>query len=152
MRRVRRSPPSLVVKMRVGVKPGQWGWPYGELVASWRAAEEEGMGIEPPPIIVGGRSEPTMAVAARHADGWNAVVADAGDFAQLAAQLDRLCVRVERERPLARAAQVVVRDIDLTSGRELLRELEQGGAESVTFVLVAERGPDAVRALAGAVL
>jgi len=34
----------------------------------------------------------------------------------------------------------------------LLRELEQAGAESVTLVLVAERGTDAVRALAGAVL
>ena len=45
MRRARRSPPSLVVKMRVGVKPGQWGWPYEELVASWRAAEEEGFAI-----------------------------------------------------------------------------------------------------------
>jgi len=34
----------------------------------------------------------------------------------------------------------------------LLRELEQAGAESVTLVLVGERGTDAVRALAGAVL
>src|SRR6266536_2048181 len=117
MRRARRSPPSVVVKMRVGVKPGEWGWPYEELVASWRAAEEEGFAI-------------------------------VSCFDHVSAAP----VRVERERPLARAAQVVVRDIDITSGRELLRALEQAGAESVTFLLVAERGPDAVRALAEAVL
>src|SRR6266498_4515568 len=43
MRRARRSPPSLVVKMRVGVKPGQWGWAYEELVAS--AARCRGGGL-----------------------------------------------------------------------------------------------------------
>jgi alkanesulfonate monooxygenase SsuD/methylene tetrahydromethanopterin reductase-like flavin-dependent oxidoreductase (luciferase family) len=110
------------------------------------------LGIEPPPIVVGGRSEPTMAVAARHADGWNAVVEDANDFARLARQLDQLCVRVERERPLAKAAQVVVRDIELASARGLLHELERAGAGAVTFVLVEQRGPDAVRELAAAVL
>jgi hypothetical protein len=93
-----------------------------------------------------------MTVAARHADGWNAVVTDAGDYAQLAAQLDRLCLRVERERPLAKAAQVVARNIDLASAGVLVRELDQAGAESVTVVLVEERGPDAVRELASAVL
>src|SRR6266542_3199460 len=132
MRRARRSPPSLVVKVRVGVKPGQWGWPYEELVASWRAVEEEGFAIfsrfdhvSAAPAGLAAWNAPSlltaMAVAARHADGWNAVVADAGDFAQLAAQFDRLCVRVERERPLARAAQVVVRDIDLASARASAR-------------------------------
>jgi alkanesulfonate monooxygenase SsuD/methylene tetrahydromethanopterin reductase-like flavin-dependent oxidoreductase (luciferase family) len=133
--------------------PALWrGEAVSDPVLEIEAAALGPLAIEPPPIIVGGRSEPTMTVAARHADGWNAVVTDAGEFAQLAARLDRLCLRVERERPLAKAAQVVARDLELTSARVLVRELEQAGAESVTFVLVEERGPDAVRELASAVL
>jgi alkanesulfonate monooxygenase SsuD/methylene tetrahydromethanopterin reductase-like flavin-dependent oxidoreductase (luciferase family) len=31
--------------MRIGVKPGQWGWSFAELEASWRAAEEEGFDL-----------------------------------------------------------------------------------------------------------
>ena len=31
--------------MRIGVKPGQWGWSFDELVTSWRAAEEAGFDI-----------------------------------------------------------------------------------------------------------
>jgi hypothetical protein len=26
--------------LRIGVKPGQWGWSFEELVRSWEAAEE----------------------------------------------------------------------------------------------------------------
>jgi hypothetical protein len=51
-----------------------------------------------------------------------------------------------------KAAQVFVRDIDLANARQLVADLEAAGAESATFVLVDERGPDAVRALAKAVL
>ena len=247
--------------MRIGVKPGQWGWSFDELVACWRAAEEVrfdilscfdhvaaapaglaawdapslltamagvteritlavdvlnvslrhpfllaselavaqaasggrlavGLGagsyrlarccqvlpalwrgeevtdpelglsaaslgplaIEPPPIFVGGTARETMTVAAGFADGWNAVVADAGRYAELASQADDLCAPLARERPLRKAAQVFVRDIDLANARQLVADLEAAGAESATFVLVDERGPDAVRALAEAVL
>ena len=31
--------------MRVGVKPGQWGWSFDELEASWRAAENAGFDL-----------------------------------------------------------------------------------------------------------
>ena len=31
--------------MRFGVKPGQWGWDFSELRASWRAAEEAGFDV-----------------------------------------------------------------------------------------------------------
>ena len=31
--------------MRIGIKPGQWGWGFGELQASWRAADEEGFEV-----------------------------------------------------------------------------------------------------------
>jgi hypothetical protein len=50
------------------------------------------------------------------------------------------------------AAQVFVREITLERPPRLAAELEEAGAESVTFALVAERGPQAVRQLAQAVL
>src|ERR671934_519982 len=31
--------------MRIGVKPGQWGWSFDELTASWGAAEDAGFDI-----------------------------------------------------------------------------------------------------------
>lgn len=31
--------------MRIGVKPGQWGWTFDELEASWRAAESAGFDV-----------------------------------------------------------------------------------------------------------
>jgi alkanesulfonate monooxygenase SsuD/methylene tetrahydromethanopterin reductase-like flavin-dependent oxidoreductase (luciferase family) len=31
--------------VRIGIKPGQWGWEFDELQASWRAAEEAGFDI-----------------------------------------------------------------------------------------------------------
>lgn len=40
------------------------------------------LGIEPPPIIVGGAGEPTMSIAVRYADGWNAGVGDAARYAE----------------------------------------------------------------------
>jgi alkanesulfonate monooxygenase SsuD/methylene tetrahydromethanopterin reductase-like flavin-dependent oxidoreductase (luciferase family) len=110
------------------------------------------LGIEPPPLFVGGLGEGTMRLAAQYGDGWNAVVADAETYAQSVARLERICQEVGRARPLRKAAQVFVRDIALGQARTLVRDLERSGAEGVTFVLVAERGPQAVRELAAAVL
>jgi alkanesulfonate monooxygenase SsuD/methylene tetrahydromethanopterin reductase-like flavin-dependent oxidoreductase (luciferase family) len=110
------------------------------------------LGIEPPPIFVGGTSEETMGVAVAHADGWNAVVANADQYAEFTTQVDELCRRLGRGRPLRKAAQVFVRDIELDDARTLVAALEAAGAEAVTFVLVQERGPAAVRELAEAVL
>jgi len=31
--------------VRIGIKPGQWGWTFGELEACWVAAEESGFGL-----------------------------------------------------------------------------------------------------------
>ena len=31
--------------MRIGVKPGQWGWSFDELLAAWRAAEDAGFDL-----------------------------------------------------------------------------------------------------------
>jgi alkanesulfonate monooxygenase SsuD/methylene tetrahydromethanopterin reductase-like flavin-dependent oxidoreductase (luciferase family) len=110
------------------------------------------LGIEPPPIYVGGTAPETMAIAASQADGWNAVVADADRYRELGAQVEDLCRNLKRSQSLRKAAQVFVRDIELAEARRLVGELEAAGAESVTFVFVNERGPEAVWALAEAVL
>jgi alkanesulfonate monooxygenase SsuD/methylene tetrahydromethanopterin reductase-like flavin-dependent oxidoreductase (luciferase family) len=110
------------------------------------------LGISPPHLSVGGTSEATMRVAVAHADAWNGVVVDGDQFAALSARVDELCRELGRQRPLPKTAQVFVRDIELNDARALIGELEQAGAEAVTFVLVDERGPAAVRQLAAAVL
>jgi alkanesulfonate monooxygenase SsuD/methylene tetrahydromethanopterin reductase-like flavin-dependent oxidoreductase (luciferase family) len=110
------------------------------------------LGIEPPPVVVGGTSAETMAIAAEHADGWNASVGDAATFGQLVAEIEAACRRAGRSRPLHKNAQVFVRDVELAKGRQLVADLEVAGADAVTFILVEERGPEAVSALAEAVL
>jgi alkanesulfonate monooxygenase SsuD/methylene tetrahydromethanopterin reductase-like flavin-dependent oxidoreductase (luciferase family) len=110
------------------------------------------IGIDPPPIIVGGRSRQTIEIAARHADGWNAVTTDPDEFRALARLADELCIEVGRERPLARAAQIFVGQIERRHARALVRRMGEAGAETVIFVLHAERGPEEVRRLASDVL
>jgi alkanesulfonate monooxygenase SsuD/methylene tetrahydromethanopterin reductase-like flavin-dependent oxidoreductase (luciferase family) len=110
------------------------------------------LGIEPPPLFVGGLGEGTMRLAAKFGDGWNGVEADARTYASLVERLERMCQEVGRARPLRKAAQVFVRDVQLDQARTLVRNFEQAGAEGVTFVLVGERGPQAVRELAEAAL
>lgn len=110
------------------------------------------VGIEPPPIIVGGTSETVLEIASRHADGWNAVQPDPARYGDLARRLDELCEHGGRARPVAKAVQIFVRDIELRDARDLVARFEEAGAESTTFVLVEERGAEAVRRLAAAVL
>lgn len=105
-----------------------------------------------PPVLVGGASEATLKIAVTHADGWNASVCDARQFAELSRRVDELCRRARRDRPLRKTAQVFTRDIELTSAKRLLGELGQAGADAVTFVLTSEHGPQAIRTLAHAVL
>ncbi len=50
-----------------------------------------------PPILVGGRSTPTLRVAAEHADLWNYPGDDLGDAARRSARLDRLCAEIGRD-------------------------------------------------------
>jgi alkanesulfonate monooxygenase SsuD/methylene tetrahydromethanopterin reductase-like flavin-dependent oxidoreductase (luciferase family) len=217
--------------VRIGVKPGQWGWSFDELRASWRAAEDAGfdilscfdhvsaapsggpawdaptllaamagateridlavdvvnvalrhpfllagqlavaqaasvlralwcggevtepslgleaaslgpIAIDPPPIVIGGSSNRAIDIAARHADGWNCVVGR-DDLAGAGRRLDELA-----GRHIERIAQVFLRDVGFDGARETMRRIEHDGADAIVFVLVDERGPEAVRRLA----
>jgi alkanesulfonate monooxygenase SsuD/methylene tetrahydromethanopterin reductase-like flavin-dependent oxidoreductase (luciferase family) len=110
------------------------------------------LGIDPPTVFVGGAAEDTLTSAVDHADGWNAVVEDAERFRELGARVDELCRDRVRARPVRKAAQVFLRDVELSRARRLVGDLDAVGAEGVTFVLVEERGPEAVLRLAEAVL
>jgi alkanesulfonate monooxygenase SsuD/methylene tetrahydromethanopterin reductase-like flavin-dependent oxidoreductase (luciferase family) len=93
------------------------------------------VGIPVPPLTVGGRSPALLELAARHADGCNAVVEHASQFAKLAERLDSICTTVGRACPLARTVQVFLPAIGLTRARQLVRDLGEAGADTAMFVI-----------------
>ncbi len=129
------------------VFPALWrGEEVSEPALGLEAASLGPIGIDPPPITVGGSSNRALEIAARHADGWNCVIGR-DDFVAKGRRLDELA-----GRRLRKTAQVFLRDVHLDRARDLMARLEQQGADTVTFVQVEERGPDVVRRLAGLVL
>jgi alkanesulfonate monooxygenase SsuD/methylene tetrahydromethanopterin reductase-like flavin-dependent oxidoreductase (luciferase family) len=50
-----------------------------------------------PPILIGGRSAPTLRVAAEHADLWNIPGGDIDDAVRRSALLDRYCTEIDRD-------------------------------------------------------
>jgi alkanesulfonate monooxygenase SsuD/methylene tetrahydromethanopterin reductase-like flavin-dependent oxidoreductase (luciferase family) len=50
-----------------------------------------------PPILIGGRSAPTLRVAAEHADIWNIPGGDIDDVVRRSALLDRYCAEIGRD-------------------------------------------------------
>lgn len=107
------------------------------------------LGIAPPPISVGGKSDRALEIAVRHADGWHAPSMEPGEFADIARRLDRACEEVGRQ-PLRKSVQV--RPDDLHRLSEQVDHFAQAGASTVVFVLDTERGSDWVRRVADAVL
>lgn len=107
------------------------------------------LGIEPPPISVGGTSEAAMAVAARAADAWNANEADPDAYERLARRMDELCA--ETGRLVARTVQFFDRELG-TDVHDRVARFAEAGATTVTFVISEDTGPDTVLRLAQAVL
>jgi alkanesulfonate monooxygenase SsuD/methylene tetrahydromethanopterin reductase-like flavin-dependent oxidoreductase (luciferase family) len=102
------------------------------------------LGIEPPPIVVGGTSDRVLAVAAAHADAWNASSVDADRFAELAERL----VELVGGRPVERQVQLWLREVGLEGAREARDRYEDAGADTVIFVLDDERDPRVISRLA----
>jgi alkanesulfonate monooxygenase SsuD/methylene tetrahydromethanopterin reductase-like flavin-dependent oxidoreductase (luciferase family) len=107
------------------------------------------LGVEPLPVIVGGKSEAALAVAARTATGWNANESDPAAYERLARRMDELCA--ETGRNPTRTVQFFDRALG-PDVRERLERFADAGATTVTFVISEETGPDAVKRLAEAVL
>lgn len=117
-----------------------------------RGASLGPIGIDPPPVVVGGRSDRAIQIAARFADAWNVSGSDPGQFARDRGRLEAACRLVGRDRAIEAQAQVFLRDAGPAGPRERLRRLEDAGAYTVVFVLDEERGAHHVRGLAQAVL
>jgi alkanesulfonate monooxygenase SsuD/methylene tetrahydromethanopterin reductase-like flavin-dependent oxidoreductase (luciferase family) len=105
------------------------------------------LGIEPPPIVVGGASARVLAVAAAHADAWNASSVDADRFAELAEHLSELI----GDRLVERQVQLWLREVGLDGARAACDRYEDAGADTLIFVLDDERDPDVISRLATAV-
>jgi alkanesulfonate monooxygenase SsuD/methylene tetrahydromethanopterin reductase-like flavin-dependent oxidoreductase (luciferase family) len=106
------------------------------------------LGIEPPPIVVGGTSARVLAVAAAHGDAWNASSVDAHRFAELAEHLSELI----GDRLVERQVQLWLREVGLDGAREACDRYEDAGADTLLFVLDDERDPGVISRLATAVL
>jgi alkanesulfonate monooxygenase SsuD/methylene tetrahydromethanopterin reductase-like flavin-dependent oxidoreductase (luciferase family) len=105
------------------------------------------VGIEPPPIVVGGSGERVLAVAAAHAVAWNASSVDADRFGELASRLDELA----DGRPVGKQVQIWIREVGLEGARDAVGRYEGAGADTIVFVLDEERDPDLIARLADAV-
>jgi alkanesulfonate monooxygenase SsuD/methylene tetrahydromethanopterin reductase-like flavin-dependent oxidoreductase (luciferase family) len=102
------------------------------------------VGIEPPPIVVGGTSERVLAVAAAHADAWNASSVEASRFVELASRIDEL----GDGRPVGKQVQIWLREVGMEGARDAARRYEDAGADTIVFVLDEERDPDLIAGLA----
>jgi alkanesulfonate monooxygenase SsuD/methylene tetrahydromethanopterin reductase-like flavin-dependent oxidoreductase (luciferase family) len=105
------------------------------------------LGIEPPPIVVGGTSERVLAVAAALADGWNASSVEANRFAQLSHRLEGLL----SSRTIERQVQLWLREVGIEGAHDAVARYGDAGAETIVFVLDEERAPDLIARLAAAV-
>jgi alkanesulfonate monooxygenase SsuD/methylene tetrahydromethanopterin reductase-like flavin-dependent oxidoreductase (luciferase family) len=105
------------------------------------------IGIEPPPIVVGGTSERVLSVAAARADAWNASSIEADRFAELSARLRELA----GERTIERQVQLWLREVGVDGAREARDRFEDAGADTLVFVLDDARDPEVLARLAAAV-
>ena len=104
------------------------------------------LGLEPPPIVVGGTSDRVLAVAAAHADAWNASSVEAGRFRELAGRLSEL----SSDNPVERQVQIWLREVGLDGARDARDRYEAAGVDTLLFVLDEERDPDTIARLAAA--
>jgi len=110
------------------------------------------VGIAPPGLVIGGRSERAMEIAARYGDGWNLHEPDVSAYPPALQRMDDVCSRVGRDERLWRHTQVFVRGIGPERLGEAAGVAREAGIDSLVFVLDQERGPDWVRRVADAVL
>ena len=92
------------------------------------------IGIEPPPLIVGGGRRALMEVAARHAHGWNLYTQDPKAFATKADEVKSIVAATGREDRLERSVYFFVEQVS----RELpalLNDFEAAGADEAVLVV-----------------
>jgi alkanesulfonate monooxygenase SsuD/methylene tetrahydromethanopterin reductase-like flavin-dependent oxidoreductase (luciferase family) len=134
--------------------PALW---RGEVVSSTELGLTDAclgpLGIDPPPIVLGGTGTRLREVAARYADGWNATgVPDVQRYARLRTAMARRCAEVDRSAPLWYSVQLFVADLPASAARAVLADYASAGADEAVLVLDRAAAPDDIRRLADAVL
>jgi alkanesulfonate monooxygenase SsuD/methylene tetrahydromethanopterin reductase-like flavin-dependent oxidoreductase (luciferase family) len=116
------------------------------------AASLGSLGIQPPPIIVGGASPPLLETAVRFADGWNVVIESVQEYAEHAGNVNELCHHLGRIRPLLRHVQIFADTLEPAIARDMVDRLASHGATTVLFVLYRNHDLSTIDRLAKAVL
>ena len=81
-----------------------------------------------PPIVIGGRSTPTMRVVAEHADMWNMPGGSTTDAIERSALLDRLCIEIGRDpAEITRSMFVPIAYDNLAATRDTIGEATDAG-------------------------
>jgi alkanesulfonate monooxygenase SsuD/methylene tetrahydromethanopterin reductase-like flavin-dependent oxidoreductase (luciferase family) len=97
-----------------------------------------------PPILIGGRSSPTLRVVAEHADLWNIPGGDIDDVIRRGALLDRYCAEIGRDpASITRSIALLVSYDQPDSTRAAIAEAVDAGFGHVVFGLPAPY-PDGV--------
>lgn len=97
-----------------------------------------------PPIVIGGRSTPTLRVVAEHADVWNMPGGTPAEGAERSAVLDRLCRQAGRDPATITRSNVVGVDYsDPSATRSAAAAMVDAGFTHLVFSLPAPY-PDAV--------
>src|SRR4051812_15360414 len=91
-----------------------------------------------PPIMIGGRSAPTLRVVAEHADRWNIPGGDIDDAVQRSALLDRYCAEIGRDpAAITRSTHLLVSYDARGAPRAATREATDAGFEHIVLGLAA---------------
>ncbi|MEV5839376.1 LLM class flavin-dependent oxidoreductase [Nocardia sp. NPDC052112] len=91
-----------------------------------------------PPIVIGGRSAPTLRVAAEHADIWNIPGGDIDDVIRRSALLDRYCTEIGRDpAAITRSIHLPVSYDQPGSTRDMIAEAIDAGFRHIVLGLPA---------------
>jgi alkanesulfonate monooxygenase SsuD/methylene tetrahydromethanopterin reductase-like flavin-dependent oxidoreductase (luciferase family) len=89
-----------------------------------------------PPILIGGRSAPTLRVVAEHADLWNIPGGDIHDALSRSALLDRYCAEIGRDpASITRSIVLPVSYDDPSSTRDAIAEAVAAGFAHIVLGL-----------------
>ena len=89
-----------------------------------------------PPIMIGGRSAPTLRLVAEHADKWNIPGGDIDDAVQRSALLDRYCAEIGRDpAEITRSIHLPVAYEQPGATREAIGKATDAGFEHVVLGL-----------------
>jgi alkanesulfonate monooxygenase SsuD/methylene tetrahydromethanopterin reductase-like flavin-dependent oxidoreductase (luciferase family) len=99
-----------------------------------------------PPILIGGRSSPTLRVVAEHADLWNIPGGDIDDVVRRSALLDRYCAEIGRDpASITRSIHLPVSYDQPGATRDAIEEAVAAGFRHIVLGLASPYPADVIR-------